>query len=286
MTLSSRLWAYARLARVDRPAGWLLLLWPTMWALWAASDGAPGWRLTLVFFAGVLLCRSAGCCLNDIIDLRHDALVERTKARPLPAGDITVMEASAIGLFLACGCLALWLTLGPSAKAWAVAALAIGATYPFAKRMVHFPQAHLGIAFGMGVPIAYAEVLGKVPPSAWLLFAANFFWVLAYDTIYAMADKKDDIKANIKSMAIWLGERDVLTIALFYFFAIACLTLHGVATDATLVFYVACALAFGNAFRFVKAIGSRDAVTCLRTFGENHWLGALVMFGLIADKSA
>ena len=285
MNATDKIRAYARLARFDRPSGWLLLLWPTLWALWIASDGMPGWRLFLIFLAGVVLSRAAGCCLNDILDRKHDSLVRRTRDRPLPAGDLSVPEAAAFGLALLAVCFTLWLELGPAARTWAIAALAVGATYPLSKRLVHFPQAHLGVAFGMGIPVAYAEVLGKVPATAWMLFFANFFWVLAYDTIYAMADRKDDVKAGIKSMAVWLGERDVVAVSLFYFAAIALLTLHGVATDAALAFYVACALGFGNAFRFVKAIGTRDPGMCLRTFGENHWLGALIMFGLVANSA-
>ncbi len=281
---AAKAFAFARLGRFDRPTGWLLLLWPTLWALEKASGSSYDLRLFLVIAGGVVLTRAAGCVANDIADRKVDGLVARTKNRPLPAGELTVAEAAAFGLALLAACFGLWLALSPPARAWALAALAVGATYPLAKRFVQFPQAHLGVAFGMGIPVAAAEVTGHVQASMWILFAANFFWVLAYDTTYALADREDDVRAGIKSLAVWLGERAVLAVALFYFAFLALLVIYGVAIGSGIVFYLACALAFGNAVGCVKKAATLNPELCIRAFNDNAFLGALIMLGLAADR--
>lgn len=281
---AAKAFAFARLGRFDRSTGWLLLLWPTLWALEEASGSSYDWRVFVVIAGGVILTRAAGCVANDIADRKVDGLVARTKNRPLPAGELTVAEAAAFGLALLAACFGLWLALSPPARAWALAALAVGATYPLAKRFVQFPQAHLGIAFGMGIPVAAAEVTGSVPASMWILFAANFFWVLAYDTTYALADREDDVRAGIKSLAVWLGERAVLAVALFYFGFLALLVIYGVAIGSGIVFYLACALAFGNAVGCVRKAATLNPESCIRAFNDNAFLGALIMLGLAADR--
>ena len=285
MIITRKLGAYCRLARFDRPAGWLLLLWPTLWALWSATDGQPGWSLFGLFFGAVVLTRAAGCCVNDMADARFDALVARTKSRPLPAGEIKMIEALAVTVVLAVMCLLLWLLLTWPARWWALAAVVIAVTYPFAKRFVNIPQLHLGIAFGMGIPVVFVHVTGSVPPTVWLLFMANLFWVLAYDTIYAMIDREDDVRIGIKSSAIWLGDKEVLAIALCYFLMIAFLMTYGVLTGALLVFYIATGLGLLNARRYVRMIRSRRPEDCWQAFRENHWLGALILLGFIADTA-
>ncbi len=285
MILLQRLTAYARLARLDKPAGWLLLLWPTLWALWLAA-GTPAASDVALFVGGVVLTRAFGCCLNDIADRRLDAQVERTRSRPLAAGAITVAEAWAVSALLLVACFGLWLQLSPAGRLWALAALAVAATYPLAKRFTDLPQAHLGIAFSFGIPVAYAHVSGSVPAIAWLLFAANWLYVMAYDTIYAMVDREDDIKAGSRSSAIMFDKHDVLAVAACYYLMLALLILFGVAEDAPLGFYLACGLGFGMAGQFIRMIRGRERMRCFRAFRLNHWLGALIWAGIAAPSLA
>ena len=271
--------------RLEKPAGWLLLLWPTLWALWLAG-APPDPADVALFVAGVFFTRSFGCCLNDIADRRLDAQVERTRNRPLAAGRISVAEACLVAAAMLGCCLGLWLLLAPAARIWALAALAIAATYPLAKRITSLPQAHLGIAFGCGIPIAFAHVAGSVPGSAWLLVAANWFHVLAYDTIYAMVDLQDDMAAGNRSSAILFGRRTVLAVACCYFLLLAFMIAHGVAVGAPFGFYLACGLGFGMAARYVHMIKDRDRGRCFLAFRLNHWLGALLFAGIALPAAA
>ena len=274
-----RLADYARLVRLEKPVGWLLLLWPTLWALWLA-DATPDPADVALFVAGAFFTRSLGCCLNDIADRRLDAQVERTRNRPLAAGRISVAEAWLIAAAMLACCFGLWLLLASPARIWALAALAVAATYPLAKRFTHLPQLHLGVAFSCGIPIAFAHAAGSVPASAWLLVAANCFYVLAYDTIYAMVDLEDDLAAGNRSSAILFGDRAVFAVACCYFLLLALMIAHGTAVGAPLAFYLACGLGFGMAGKYVGMIRSRDRRRCLLAFRLNHWLGALLFAGI------
>ena len=197
---------YLRLARLDRPIGWLLLLWPTLWAVWIAGHGAPAWPIVAVFMAGAIVTRAAGCVVNDYFDRDFDRHVERTRKRPLATGEISVRGALVFALCLGLLALALVLTLNPLAQWLAVAGALIAVTYPLFKRFTHFPQLYLGLAFSWGIPMAFAAQQDTVPSLAWILFLANLLWTVAYDTMYAMADRPDDIKIGVNSTAIWFGQ--------------------------------------------------------------------------------
>ncbi|HSN34051.1 MAG TPA: UbiA family prenyltransferase, partial [Ideonella sp.] len=212
----SRLALYLDLIRWDRPAGWLLLLWPTLSALWIAAGGFPGWHLLAVFVLGTVLMRSAGCCVNDVADREFDRHVKRTARRPVTSGALAVREALTLGAVLALVAFALVLTTNAAAVAWSFVALAVTLAYPYSKRFVSMPQAVLGIAFSFGIPMAFAAVRGEVPALAWALLAGNAFWVLAYDTEYAMVDRDDDMRIGIRTSALTLGRFDVAAVAAFY----------------------------------------------------------------------
>jgi len=207
--MSDKLKLYLDLIRWNRPAGWLLLLWPSLAALWVAAGGFPGWHLLAVFTLGTILMRSAGCCINDVADRDFDRHVKRTANRPVTSGRIGTREALVVGAVLALGAFVLVLTTNAATIAWSFAALAVTLIYPYAKRYVSMPQAVLGVAFSFGIPMAFAAVQGEVPALAWGLLLGNLFWVLAYDTEYAMVDRDDDLKIGMKTSAITLGEQDV-----------------------------------------------------------------------------
>ena len=273
---------YSRLARLEKPTGWLLLLWPTLWALWVATKGSPSLEVLTLFISGVIAARSFGCCVNDMADRKLDAKVARTRTRPLAAGLISVNEALCVAAVLAAVCFGLWLQLAPAARIWAVAALAVAAIYPFTKRVMPSPQMFLGIAFSMGIPVAFAHVTGTVPASAALLAVANFCWVIAYDTIYALVDIEDDRAAGNNSTALWLGERVTLALALCYFLAIALLMVYGFLIDVHATYYLIVGSAFILARGFVKQAASRAPEPCFRCFQLNHWFGAVVLGGFVA----
>src|SRR5574343_551268 len=212
----SRFSLYLDLIRWDRPAGWLVCLWPTLSALWIAADGFPGWHLLIVFVLGTILMRSAGCCVNDVADRDFDKHVKRTAQRPVTTGAVSVKEALGLGAVLALVSFGLVLTTNAAAIAWSVPAVLVAIAYPFTKRIIAMPQAVLGIAFNFGIVIAFAAVQGSVPVVAWWMWLGNMFWVLAYDTEYAMVDRDDDLKIGIKTSAITLGRLDVAGISLFY----------------------------------------------------------------------
>jgi 4-hydroxybenzoate polyprenyltransferase len=270
---------YLDLIRWNRPAGWLLLLWPTLSALWVAADGFPGWHLVVVFTLGTILMRSAGCCLNDVADRDFDKHVKRTAERPVTSGRIGVKEALLLGAVLALLAFALVLTLRTETIAWSFAAMAVAMAYPFAKRFVAMPQAVLGVAFSFGIPMAFAAVTGEVPWQAWALLCGNLFWVLAYDTEYAMVDRDDDLKIGMKTSAITLGQWDVLAIMFFYaaFVSIWAWVLE--ATGKPLLMLGLAAAALQAAWHFVL-IKDRTREGCFKAFRLNHWVGFAAFAGV------
>jgi len=271
---------YLALIRWDRPAGWLLLLWPTLGALWVAAEGFPGWHLLAIFVVGTILMRSAGCCINDVADREFDRHVKRTAQRPVTSGALSVKEALAVGAMLALAAFALVLTTNLLTIALSFIALAVTLVYPYAKRFVSMPQAVLGVAFGMGIPMAFAAVQGQVPPLAWVLMLGNLFWVLAYDTEYAMVDRDDDLKIGIKTSAITLGHWDVPVVLLCYlgFITIWALALMQYALGA--LFVVACGIAVAQAAWHYTLIRGRTRDGCFKAFRLNHWLGMTVFAGI------
>ncbi|AEG94739.1 4-hydroxybenzoate octaprenyltransferase [Ramlibacter tataouinensis] len=273
---------YLDLIRWDRPAGWLLLLWPTLSALWVAAQGFPGWHLLAVFVLGTILMRSAGCCVNDVADRDFDRHVKRTAQRPVTAGKVSVKEALAVGAVLALAAFGLVLTTNAATVAWSFAALAITLAYPFAKRHVSMPQAVLGVAFSFGIPMAFAAVQSRVPPIAWVLLAGNLFWVLAYDTEYAMVDRDDDLRIGMKTSAITLGRADVAVVMACYAAYLAIWTLALAPRGLGALFFVATALAAAQAVWHFFLIRRRSREGCFRAFRLNHWLGFTVFAGVVA----
>ena len=270
---------YLDLIRWDRPAGWLLLLWPTLSALWVASGGFPGWHLLLVFSLGTILMRSAGCCLNDVADRDFDKHVKRTAERPVTSGRIGVKEALMLGAVLALMAFGLVLTLRAETIAWSFAAIAVTVAYPYAKRFVAMPQAVLGLAFSFGIPMAFAAVTGEVPWLAWALLVGNLFWVLAYDTEYAMVDRDDDLKIGMKTSAITLGQWDVAAVMFFY---AAFVGVWGVVLDALdkPLLLAGLAVAAIQAVWHFGLIKDRSRDGCFKAFRLNHWVGFAVFVGV------
>ena len=276
---------YLDLIRWNRPAGWLLLLWPTLSALWIAAHGFPGWHLLAVFTLGTFLMRSAGCCANDVADREFDRHVKRTAQRPVTRGAVSVREALTLGAVLALAAFGLVLTTNPTAIAWSFAALAITLAYPYAKRFVSMPQAVLGIAFSFGIPMAFAAVQSRVPLLAWVLLLGNLFWVLAYDTEYAMVDRDDDLRIGMKTSAITLGRADVPVIMLCYasYLGIWAAALAG--RVAPLAIVVSMAAAAAQAVWHYLLIRVREREGCFRAFRLNHWLGFTVFAGVVAGHA-
>ncbi|HEX5697238.1 MAG TPA: 4-hydroxybenzoate octaprenyltransferase [Rhodoferax sp.] len=271
---------YLALIRWDRPAGWLLLLWPTLGALWVAAGGFPGWHLLAVFVLGTILMRSAGCCINDVADRNFDKHVKRTAGRPVTTGAVSVKEALGVGALLALLAFALVLTTNAITIGLSGAALAVTLAYPYAKRYVSMPQAVLGVAFGMGIPMAFAAVRGDLPPLAWVLMLGNLFWVLAYDTEYAMVDRDDDLRLGIKTSAITLGKWDVPVVVLCYlaFIGIWTLALGGYVPSP--LFYLAIVVALVQVVWHYTMIRSRSREGCFKAFRLNHWLGFALFVGI------
>ena len=278
--MANRLSLYLDLIRWSRPAGWLLLLWPTLSALWLAAGGFPGWHLLLVFTLGTVLMRSAGCCINDVADREFDRHVQRTAERPVTSGRVSVREALLVGAVLALLAFALVLTTNAATIAWSFAALAVAVVYPYAKRVVAMPQAVLGVAFSFGIPMAFAAVTGAVPPLAWLLLLGNLFWVLAYDTEYAMVDREDDLRIGIKTSAITLGRWDVAAIMGFYaaYLAVwgAVLSAAALSTD----WMIGLVAAGAQALWHFGLIRDRSRDGCFKAFRLNHWVGFAVFTGI------
>ena len=279
--LKNKFTLYLQLIRWDRPAGWLLLLWPTLSALWVASHGFPGWHLVIVFTLGTFLMRSAGCCLNDVADRDFDRHVKRTAQRPVTSGKISSKEALAVGAVLALLAFGLVLTTNRAAIIWSFAALAVTVIYPFAKRYVSMPQAVLGVAFSFGIPMAFAAVQSRVPLIAWVLLAGNLFWVIAYDTEYAMVDRDDDLKIGMKTSAITLGRFDVAAVMLSYLIYLSIWALALVQRAPSAIYLIAIALALLQAVWHGWLIRNRDRDDCFKAFRLNHWLGLTVFVGLV-----
>ena len=279
----SRFALYLDLIRWDRPAGWLLLLWPTLSALWVAADGFPGWHLLAVFTLGTILMRSAGCCVNDVADRDFDRHVKRTAQRPITSGAVSVREALGVGAALALVAFVLVLTTNAPTVAWSLPALGVTILYPFTKRFFSMPQAVLGVAFSMGIPMAFTAVRGEVPWLALWLVLGNLLWVLAYDTEYAMVDRDDDLKIGMKTSAITLGRFDVAAILAFYlgFVLIWAVALAPLALGA--LFCVALAAVLMQVAWHWHLIRGRTREGCFRAFRENHWIGFTVFLGIVAS---
>ncbi len=287
---------YLALIRWDRPAGWLLLLWPTLTALWVAAGGFPGWHLITVFTLGTILMRSAGCCINDVADREFDRHVKRTAGRPVTTGAVTVKEALGLGAVLALLAFLLVLTTNAVTVAWSVVALVVTLIYPYAKRFVSMPQAVLGVAFSFGIPMAFTAVLGNgvfsgaamrqsVPLLAWVLLLGNLLWVVAYDTEYAMVDRDDDLLIGMKTSAITLGRWDVAVVMACYvaYIAIWALALDAIAQGA--LFYIAIALALVQVAWHFTLIRTRTREGCFKAFRLNHWLGFTLFVGVVAGTT-
>lgn len=274
---------YEKLMRLDKPIGILLLLWPTLWALWIAARGEPGWLLTWIFILGTVLMRSAGCVINDYADREFDRHVERTRGRPLTAGKVSVREALvlAAGLTLCAGLLILPL----SRLVWALACVAVflAASYPFTKRFFAIPQAYLGIAFGFGIPMAFAAVQDSIPPLAWWLLLANIAWAIAYDTEYAMVDRDDDIRIGIKTSALTFGRFDVAAVMLCYGIALAILAWIGTQARYGYFYFGGLTVAVGIALYHWTLIRGRDRMACFKAFLHNNWIGAAIFAGIVAE---
>lgn len=280
--MSSKLRLYLDLIRWNRPAGWLLLLWPSLAALWIAAGGFPGWHLVAVFTLGTILMRSAGCCVNDVADREFDKHVKRTAQRPVTTGAVSVREALVLGAVLALLAFGLVLTTNAAAIAWSFAALAIAIAYPYAKRYVSMPQAVLGVAFSFGIPMAFAAVRGEVPLLAWVLLLGNLFWVLAYDTEYAMVDRDDDLRIGIKTSAITLGRADVPVVMACYVATLAVWALVMVGRIPPAMIALTVAAAGAQAAWHYTLIRQRKREGCFQAFRLNHWFGFAVFAGTVA----
>jgi 4-hydroxybenzoate polyprenyltransferase len=293
--MRERLALYLDLIRWNRPAGWLLLLWPSLSALWVAADGWPGWHLLGVFVLGTILMRSAGCCINDVADREFDRHVKRTAARPVTRGAVSVREALWVGAALALAAFGLVLTTNPATIVWSSAGLAVTVIYPYAKRYVSMPQAVLGVAFSFGIPLAFVAVGGlnltwqdltfdvlreAVPAQAWGLMAFNLFWVLAYDTEYAMVDRDDDLRIGMKTSAITLGRFDVAAIMAFYLVFIEGWFVLLLNEDLGWAWFFALVLASLQAVWHFALIKDRTREGCFQAFRLNHWLGATIFVGI------
>lgn len=283
MTRSSRLREYALLMRLHRPIGILLLLWPTLWGLWFAAGGVPAAHVLIVFVAGVVLMRSAGCVINDYADRDFDAHVARTKDRPIATGRVSAREALWLFSALCLISFALVLTLNRLTVTLAIVAAMLAAIYPFTKRYTNLPQFWLGAAFGWAIPMAFAAQTGAVPPLAWLLFAANIFWAVAYDSAYAMVDREDDVRIGVKSTAILFGSWDRAMIALHHLIALALLIVAGIIAGRGMIFYAGLAVAAALALYQQWLIRDREAAACFKAFLNNNWFGLAVFAGIMLD---
>jgi 4-hydroxybenzoate polyprenyltransferase len=282
-TVAERITLYERLMRLDKPIGTLLLLWPTLWALWFASDGRPNAWIVWVFILGTVLMRSAGCVMNDIADWRFDAKVKRTRERPLATGAVGRREALALAALLSLASFALVLVLDRLAVILSFVALGLAATYPLTKRFLAVPQAYLGVAFGFGIPMGYAAVIGTVPPVGWALLLANIFWAVAYDTEYAMVDRDDDVRIGIKTAAITFGRFDVAAVMICYGATLALLAGIGMHYRMGAPYYAGLGVAGALMLYHYRLVRTRDRDACFKAFNDNNWVGAAVFAGMFAD---
>ena len=283
MTLPERLSLYMQLTRLNRPIGILLLLWPTLWGVWIAGAGQPDWNIVLIFVLGTVLMRSAGCAVNDYADRDFDKHVQRTRARPVTSGRITPREALWVAAVLTLIAFVLILPLNDLTLLLSFPAVFLAASYPYTKRFLAIPQAYLGIAFGFGIPMAFAAQLGNVPPVAWLLLAANVFWAIAYDTEYAMVDRDDDIHLGIHSSALWFGKYDVAAVMACYAITLALLATAGLMIGTGVMYFAGLVLAAGIASYHYSLIKNREREKCFQAFLHNNWFGATVFAGIAAD---
>lgn len=281
--LRGRIGAWWRLVRADRPIGWLLLLWPTWWGLWLAAGGFPPWWPLVVFTLGVWLTRAAGCVINDYADRWLDGSVERTRSRPLATGEVSGREALVLFLVLMLVALLLVLTLNTLTVLLSIVGVVLAASYPYLKRYTYLPQVYLGMAFGWGIPMAFAAIQGTVPPVAWVLYIANIFWATAYDTWYAIVDRDDDIRMGAKSTAILFGEMDRIAIGVLYACMFGALALVGRQAQLGMAWWTGLAVAAALvAWEFVMTRGYvRERV--FRAFLHNNWVGMAIFAGLALD---
>ena len=282
--IKEKLDLYERLMRLDKPIGILLLLWPTLWALWFSSAGHPNWSIVWIFALGTVLMRSAGCVINDYADRDFDCHVERTKDRPLTAGKVSKKEALTLFAVLCLLSFALVLVLRRPLVIWlSVPALFLAASYPFTKRFFAIPQAYLGIAFGFGIPMAYAAHVGQVPPVAWWLLLANVFWAVAYDTEYAMVDRDDDLKIGIKTSAITFGRFDVAAVMLCYAVTLGIIAWVGYQLHRGWAFYGGLLVAAGIMGVHYTWIRGRERMPCFKAFLHNNYVGGVIFVGIVID---
>src|SRR6185436_19170604 len=283
MTLAERLDAYEKLIRLDKPAGTLLLLWPTLWALWLSSRGHPDWSLVLIFVVGTVLMRSAGCAINDYADRDFDGKVARTRDRPLATGQIMPIEALMVALVLILVSFALVVQLNQLTIKLSVVAVIIAAIYPFTKRFFAVPQAVLGLAFSFGIPMAFAAHTNHVPWQAWVLLLANVFWTLAYDTEYAMVDREDDLKVGIRTSAITFGRFDIAVVMACHALFLLTMLWVGKLFRPGWHFYVGVGVAAVLVAFQYGMIRTRKPNDCFRAFGQNNWVGAVIFAGIVAS---
>jgi len=284
--VTTRLWCYVRLVRLHRPIGSLLLLWPTLWALWLASGSRPPIRLVAIFVVGTVLMRSAGCAVNDYADRDFDRHVKRTRDRPITSGQIAPWEALVVAALLAG--LAALLLAGQNELTWwlAAVAVAIAASYPYTKRFFALPQAYLGIAFGFGIPMSFAAVTDALPPLAWVLLAANVFWAIAYDTEYAMVDRDDDLRLGLRTAAITFGRYDVVAVMSCYAATLAILGAAGSMAALAWPYYAGLGVAAAIGAYHYTLIRTRGRDQCFRAFMHNNWFGAAVFAGIVASGAS
>ena len=274
---------YARLMRLNKPVGILLLLWPTLWALWIASKGIPNTLTLLIFITGTVLMRGAGCVMNDIADRKFDGLVERTRNRPLATSEVSVKEAYFVAGVLSLLAFTMVLAFNKTTISLSFVALFLAITYPLTKRFLAIPQAYLGVAFGFGIPMAFAAVNNTVPFLAWVLLTANVFWAIAYDTQYAMVDREDDLKIGIKSSAIFFGQFDVYAIMICYIFMLGLLIYIGYMVGYKHYYHAGLAVAVVLIYKQYNLIKLRDKHSCFKAFHQNNWIGLAIFLGILMD---
>lgn len=279
--IAQRLERYARLTRLDRPIGIFLLLWPTLWGLWIAAEGRPDIHVLIVFVLGVVLMRSAGCVLNDIADRRFDPMVERTRRRPLATGEVAPEEALLVAGVIILMAFLLVLTMNKLTVQLALVAVVLAGIYPFMKRYTYLPQFFLGLAFGWSIPMAFAAQTGQVPQVAWVLLIANVLWSVAYDTMYAMVDRQDDLKIGVKSTAILFDDADRIIIAIIQCMVILTLVLAANQAKLGIYFYLALVIAAGLFIYQLLLIWRRQPEGCMKAFLNNNWFGLTVFLGIV-----
>ena len=283
MNFSERIQNYAQLMRLNKPIGILLLLWPMLWGLWFAAQGFPDWHILIIFILGTVLMRSAGCVINDFADRNIDPHVERTKNRPMAVGKVTSREALLLAAALSVCAFILILPLNQLTILLSVPALFLAASYPFTKRFFAMPQAYLGVAFSFGIPMAFAAQTDSLPSIVWILLLANLFWVIAYDTAYAMVDKPDDLKIGINTSAITFGRFDVLGVMLCHACFIALMMVVGWLQQMNLVYYAGLLIAVGLMVYQYRLIRHRDRTLCFKAFLHNNWVGMVIFMGIALD---